>query len=152
MAMTTVGPVCPACGARSIARTRDPVTVEMPAGNQVVEGFEYEHCGACGEDFFFPGQPDAIRAAASESVRQQQGLLAPGEIRRLRSDLGLTQTDLERILGVGEKTVGRWERGLYCQTRPADTLMRLLGAHPELVAETGFVAREGRGPYRTRSR
>ncbi|MDZ4168886.1 MAG: type II toxin-antitoxin system MqsA family antitoxin, partial [Coriobacteriia bacterium] len=64
-----------------------------------------------------------------------------------RLALALTQSDLARLLGVTTKAVGRWESGLVRQNRTADTLLRLLAAHPELVAETGFIAAEGRGPY-----
>ncbi|MBS3956260.1 MAG: type II toxin-antitoxin system MqsA family antitoxin [Clostridiales bacterium] len=148
MATMTVGPACPICGARSIVSTSEPVTVELRTGRYTVSGFDYERCTACAEEFHPAGQTDAIRAAASKLAREEAGLLRPDEIRELRMNLGLTQGDLERLLGVGEKTVGRWERGLFVQSKTADTLMRLLRAHPELVGETGFVAREGRGPYR----
>ncbi len=150
MGTATVGPTCPICGARSIVSTCAPLTVELRSGSYLVNGFEYEHCSACQEDFHPAGQTDAIRAAASEIAREEAGFLQPGEIREMRMSLGLTQGDLERLLGVGEKTVGRWERGLFVQSKTADTLMRLLWTHPELIEETGFVAREGRGPYRKR--
>lgn len=152
MASTTVGPTCPICGSRSIASTGEPVTVELRTGSYTVSGFEYERCTACGEEFHPAGQTDAIRSAASKVAREEACLLLPDEIRELRMSLGLTQGDLERLLGVGEKTVGRWERGLFVQSKTADTLMRLLQAHPELIEETGFVAREGRGPYRKQVR
>ncbi|MDZ4178653.1 MAG: type II toxin-antitoxin system MqsA family antitoxin [Coriobacteriia bacterium] len=141
---------CAICGERAIVASNDPVTVELRVGTYTVEGFEYTHCTACGEDFHPLGQSDEMRVEASRMAREEFGLLQPLEIRQLRHDLGLTQRALEDVLGVGEKTVARWERGIYPQSRTADTLMRLVWAHPELVAETGFVAREGRGPYRTR--
>lgn len=151
MVMTTVGPVCPVCGARAIEKTHDPVDVEASERTYYVTGFEYERCTACGESFFFAGQDVSLGMAASALARADLRLLSPEEIRELRHSLGLTQADLEMLIGVGPKTVGRWERGLYSQNKTADTLLRLLAAHPELIAETGFVAAEGRGPYRKRS-
>ena len=65
--------------------------------------------------------------------------------------LGLTQADLERQLGVSTGTVGRWERGEVLQSRMADNFMRVLWDHPELIAESGVVAREKRGPDRKRT-
>jgi hypothetical protein len=57
---------------------------------------------------------------------------------------------------VGAKSVTRWERGTIVQPQTADRLMRILAAHPELLAEVGahagsggaVVVRESRGPYR----
>jgi DNA-binding transcriptional regulator YiaG len=70
----------------------------------------------------------------------------------MRLALGITQSVMEGELGVATGTVGRWERGEELQTRIADNFMRLLGAHPEFVAEaTCAAARESRGPYRPRT-
>jgi putative zinc finger/helix-turn-helix YgiT family protein len=144
------GSECPICGAHALTITHDPVDVEFPEGSWKVAGFEYNRCTACGEDFFVGWQLDAINERASAMARAALGRLAPEEIRRLRLDLGLTQAALERALGAGRGVVANWERGIFVQGGAADQLMRILWAHPELLAETACVAREGRGPYRTR--
>lgn len=79
--------------------------------------------------------------------QEREGLLSASEIREARLSLGVTQADLGRLVGVTTKSVCRWESGLVRQSRTADILLRLLHAHPELGAETGFVVAEGRGPY-----
>ncbi|MFA5892214.1 MAG: type II TA system antitoxin MqsA family protein [Actinomycetota bacterium] len=140
--------ICPVCGARGLEVTNRPLDAGTGSRSTVIEpGFEYEHCTICGEDLIPAAHLDALTALAIAKERAEDGLLSGSEIRRLRLSLGLTQADLEGLLGVGETTVGRWERGLYAQSKPADRLLRLLAAHPELIAETGFVAAEGRGPY-----
>jgi putative zinc finger/helix-turn-helix YgiT family protein len=144
---------CLVCGAAAVRMTRDPVTVEFREGSYVVEGFEYERCDSCGEEYYAAGQVDALHAAAANQARLERGLLPPDDIVRLRLDLGLTQTALDDALGASPGTVGRWERGSVVQPSVADRLMRLLWAHPELVAEIALpVARESRGPYRPRSK
>jgi HTH-type transcriptional regulator/antitoxin MqsA len=144
---------CVACGAAAVERTSDPVTVEFRDGCYVVDGFEYERCSACGEEYYRAGQVDAMHARAADQARLERGLLTPDDIRQLRLDLGLTQTALDGALGASPGTVGRWERGSVVQPAVADRLMRLLWAHPELVAEIAQpVAMEARGPYRPRSR
>lgn len=144
------GSECPLCGAHALSLTRDPISVQLRDGTWNVEGLEYNHCSVCGEDFFAGGQLDAIHARASEIARAALGRLSPDEIRSLRLDLGLTQSALERALGAGRGVVANWERGIFVQGGTADQLMRILWAHPELLAETAYVAREGRGPYRRR--
>jgi HTH-type transcriptional regulator/antitoxin MqsA len=71
------------------------------------------------------------RAAAA--VRREYELLEPNEIREIRAMYGLSQASLERLIHSGEKTVVRWERGSVAQNATADTLLRVLRDHPEVV-------------------
>ena len=144
---------CNACGALAVKTTRDPVTVDFREGRFIVDGFEYERCDACGEEYYQAGQVDAIHARAAAQARQARGLLMPDDICQLRLDLGLTQMALDGALGASPGTVGRWERGSVVQPAVADRLMRLLWTHPDLLAEVAQpIAREARGPYRPRLR
>jgi HTH-type transcriptional regulator/antitoxin MqsA len=58
-------------------------------------------------------------------------LTAPQEIRDLRKRLGLTQHAFEKLLGVGPKTVLRWEKGTVFQNRSTDSLLRVIDAVPD---------------------
>ncbi|MDP3630550.1 MAG: type II toxin-antitoxin system MqsA family antitoxin, partial [Actinomycetota bacterium] len=142
--------VCSICGETALRTCRDAVPIEFREGTFLIEGFEHDHCSACGEDIIKSGQMDAMQHAAIVVARTQLGRLTSDDIHGLRHDLGLTQSELERQLGVGTGTVGRWERGTALQSHMADNFMRLLWAHPELCVESGLVARESRGPYRKR--
>jgi putative zinc finger/helix-turn-helix YgiT family protein len=155
--MSGQGPVlgvCSVCGARGVELTQRPLDVGTAQRPVLVDlGFEYEHCTVCGEDLIPADRMDELFRQAVAIERTRDGLLGSEEIQRLRLDLGLTQGRLERLLGVSPKTVTRWESGTVRQSRMADNFMRLLSAHPEMVAEaTGAVARESRGPYRPRSK
>jgi HTH-type transcriptional regulator/antitoxin MqsA len=92
-------------------------------------------CERCGEGFFTFGEmlDDSFRRATAV-IRAEDGLLAPDEIVALRKKYGLTQAQLERLIGAGEKTVVRWERGTVAQNKTADTLLRVLLEHPDVVA------------------
>jgi putative zinc finger/helix-turn-helix YgiT family protein len=146
--------VCSVCGARGIELRRDPLDLGTDERTVMVDpDFDYEHCTVCGEDLIPADRLDQLFRDAVSIERTEDGLLDSAEIQRLRLDLGLTQSLLERLLGVSPKTVTRWESGTVRQSRIADNFMRLLAAHPELVAESlGAVARESRGPYRPRSK
>lgn len=147
--------ICSVCGQRAVVISDDPVTVRFREAAYAVDGFEYEHCMACGENVFGPGQVDAMHVRAAALARAERGLLSPDDIRALRFDLGLTQEGLEMAMGMGPGTVVRWERGAVVQSATADRLMRLVRAHPELLGELGapsLIAREGRGPYKKRAK
>ncbi|MDZ4168027.1 MAG: type II toxin-antitoxin system MqsA family antitoxin [Coriobacteriia bacterium] len=140
---------CPVCGGIGIELTDRPLDLS-PEGEEptmVSPGFMYRHCTLCGEDILPGSRCDELDRMAVAIEQERDGLLAAAEIREARLALGVTQADLGRLLGVTSAAVGRWESGLVRQNRTADTLLRLLAAHPELVAETGFIAAEGRGPY-----
>lgn len=150
MEMRASGSLCLECGAHAVRYSTDPISMETREGTYEVPGFEHEHCDACGEDLIPAEHIDPILEALVVLKRERLGFLSSADIHELRHSLGLRQSDLERQLGVSTGTVGRWERGEVLQSRMADKFMRLLGAHPELVEESGLVAREKRGPYRKR--
>jgi putative zinc finger/helix-turn-helix YgiT family protein len=104
---------------------------DIPVGGRKVSvEVEIMRCHDCGEGYFLPGAMRAAQQAAADVVRRQEELLTAGEIRDFRQQAGLTQTELEQILGSGPKTVTRWERGAVAQSRMADTLIRILRDHP----------------------
>jgi len=144
--------ICPACGSRGVEITNRPIDMGGPAERAEVDpGFEYEHCRVCGEDFVPACEVDGLLRRSIVTEREGAGLLSSADIRSVRLDLGLTQAGLASLLGVGDKTVTRWETGTVIQSRMADHFIRLLAAHPEIAGGTGVsIALEGRGPYRRR--
>lgn len=98
---------------------------------------QYFRCPACDEAFYAPGQMDATMRRASDAIRAREGLLRSEEIRDIREGLGLTQRTFEQLLGVGAKTVVRWEKGSVFQNKATDALLRVVGRFPEVA---GFLA------------
>ena len=83
-------------------------------------------CGECG-DVTTDYQADL---RISDALRAAVVLLLPGEIRRLRESLGMTQKDLAAHLKIGESTLSRWETGGQLQQRAFDQLLRMYFALP----------------------
>jgi HTH-type transcriptional regulator/antitoxin MqsA len=99
-----------------------------------VPGIRHGMCHACGEVYLGIDEAEELQQAAVSQLRECRGLLRPQEIRELREMLGVSQAGLEHLLGVGAKTVVRWEKGTVFQSATADRLMRLLMAMPQLAA------------------
>ena len=91
---------------------------------------EFMRCSACNEIFYLAGQMEATDARASVRARQERGALLPFEIRAVRERHGLTQAQFERALGVGQKTVVRWESGTVTPNPATNMLLRLIEAEP----------------------
>jgi len=129
---------CPICDGSALAVSEER---DVQIGKRTARVLdEFFRCGVCGEEFYLPGQMTATQQRASARIREEEGLLAPSEIRALREDLGLTQHAFEALLGVGPKTVVRWERGTVFQNRATDALLRVLREFPEAAA---FLAERG---------
>jgi HTH-type transcriptional regulator/antitoxin MqsA len=126
---------CVLCGgiARGVKEKR-----EIRIGNRVASvDDEFMRCESCGEEFYIADQMQQAQERAGNIIRAEEGLLASRDIRRIRDRYDLTQAELERLLGVGPKTVVRWERGTVFQNSATDTLLRLVDALPEVAALLG---------------
>lgn len=113
----------------------------------------FYRCSRCEEQFFNGEMMDDSLRRATAVIRAEDGLLAPEEIVELRRKYGLTQAELERLIGAGEKTVVRWERGTVSQNKTAGTLLRTLRSieriGPALFASAGPILFRGTGARRT---
>lgn len=103
-------------------------------GREVTVEARFLRCGQCGHAIWAPGQADELRRKAWNAIRDREGLLYPEEILELRTTLGLSQDAFERLLGVGKKTVTRWENGVIFPSAAANNLMKLLRLEPRNVA------------------
>lgn len=130
--MTRIEERCSLCGGRA-SQVRDRVNFAIGRRSVPVE-VELFRCSDCGEVFYTPQQMQAAQRSASDEVRRQDGLLSPSEIRAIRVQCGLTQSEFERLLGVGPKTDVRWEKGTVFQNKSTDTLLRILREVPEAVS------------------
>lgn len=107
-------------------------------------------CTGCGEVYLGIDEMERVQKAAASQMRESHGLLQPDDIRALRASLGLSQTGLEGLLGVGAKTVVRWEKGTVFQSATADRLMRLLRVMPEIAGVLSSEELYGRSRVTTR--
>ena len=126
---------CIVCGRGMVVEACIPYDVTIRDRVYAVPDAEVWQCDSCGEIFFAPGQGDALQRKAADAARPELGLLTGKEIADFRKSLGLTQAELERAMGVPEKTVARWEIGSVLQSCAADRFLRVLISHPSLVAE-----------------
>lgn len=127
---------CFLCGS-PMHLVREKAEMQMGSRSATID-VERMRCDACGEVFYTPEQMDFAQRNLAAELRSQEGLLRPEQIRAIRDKYGLTQVQLEQLLGVGPKTVVRWERGTVFQNRATDELLRMIEAVP---AAFDFLAR-----------
>lgn len=106
---------------------------------------ELSKCGSCAEEFYTYEQSQAHSRALATALRKAHGLPSPERIREVRVGLAMTQAQFEQAMGVGPKTVGRWERGTVVPGSAARGMLWFAQHHPgaflEYARERGAVAR-----------
>ena len=80
-----------------------------------------------------PEQAREISKQVKSLAREQLNLLPPEKIIGIRKRCHLSQKELERLFGLGEKVVIRWEKGRVLQSKTADVLLRLMDQNPDIV-------------------
>lgn len=117
---------CPVCGSKKIfvrkGQRQFPLTIDGKVKNIVVKGLTWEECADCHETFF----DDSATRIIETAQFQEMSLLKPSELKEIRESVGLSQTSMARLLGVGEKSYLRWETGLSIQSKAIDNLIRLM--------------------------
>ncbi|MBI2803111.1 MAG: helix-turn-helix domain-containing protein [Gammaproteobacteria bacterium] len=69
---------------------------------------------------------DALLRAIGCSLATEKKALTGKELRFLRKQMSLTQSELGQIVGLSSQQVARWEKGEYEIPGPAERLVRLL--------------------------
>lgn len=125
---------CPTCGGTEFRTGIHTERVRAPGGVFAEFGYESHTCVKCGEQLLTSMQARARELARASALRKVQGLVSPQRIKAIRAAYSLTQTMLEQILGVGAKTVVRWERGSVPQSRPVNKLLNIAERFPVVFA------------------
>lgn len=138
---------CAECGG-AVEVSYAPVPFEVRGETVAVEGIPHGVCSACGEVYLSLGAAEQLQKAAVRKSKAARQLLSPEEIRDLRHSLGLSQAAFEGLLGIGAKSVVRWEKGTVFQSATADRLMRLIRLMPELAGVLSSGELYSSGPTR----
>jgi putative zinc finger/helix-turn-helix YgiT family protein len=131
---------CPMCGgsATEVAQSKN-----AKYRDEVVQvKTKMFQCDSCHEGFVTPQQMrDHVRVVKDE-VRRKHGLLLPRRIAGIRKKLGLTQEQLEDLLGTGQKVVVRWENGKVIQGSGHDITLRLLERDSKALKDLRLIRQE----------
>jgi putative zinc finger/helix-turn-helix YgiT family protein len=116
------GAAC-SCGTGSVEERWVVETIPYGDGEDT---FEVEvpviHCLGCDRGFT-DQRAERLRHAAFCNAL---GLLAPDEVKEIRSSLGMSRREFDEAFGVPPASMERWENGRIMQNRSMDTLLRAL--------------------------
>ena len=120
----------------------------------MTKGYHYVECGLdnviienmapCVDDareevYFIPNILGLHKVIAHGVITHEVGM-SPKELRFLRTEMGMTQAELAKVVKKDHQTVGRWERGETALDQNAEAVIRAiaaqrLGIDPDLSME-----------------
>jgi HTH-type transcriptional regulator / antitoxin MqsA len=132
---------CPICDSQSLEEISFTETFNVDGGVVKVEGLEATLCANCGSDPVLETQVRSNQVKIADAVRSCRGLLTTKEVRRLRSDFGLTQQNASILFGGGTNAFSKYERGEVSQSIAMDRLMRLVQHLPGAMEALAGIAK-----------
>jgi len=133
---------CPVCGSDRIIPEVVTEVFEYKGRRIPVENYRIYRCERCGEAVVDRRSRRRSEAILRDAQRAIDGFLTSAEIKRIRKSFGMTQEEFSAILGGGEKAFARYETGRVLQSKPMDSLLRVLRAYPDAME----LLRKGNAP------
>jgi HTH-type transcriptional regulator/antitoxin MqsA len=125
---------CPACGHPKMAAKTKDETLSYGGQSLTLHAMQGDFCPSCGEGVWDAESYRRYTEAQAALLRAVKGDIS-ADIRRIRKNLKLTQTELAQAFGVGKVAFSRYERGETRPPGPIVKLLKLIERHPELLAE-----------------
>lgn len=117
--------LCPDCDGQTTTEWRASTYLYGAADSavEIAVDLPVRRCGTCGFEFV----DDEGERLKHDALCRHLGVLSPNEIRGIRRRHGMSRAEFAGITGLGEATIGRWERGAGIQSVANDRYLRMLG-------------------------
>lgn len=135
---------CPCCE-KEVSYTTETVSETYPVkGEDVVVDSVVSFCSVCGNEIWNEENDAQTVRKALDLYRQKHGLLLPQRIKEIREKYGVSQSIFARALGLGEKTITRYEggslqdrahNGLIALAEKPDAFHHLVALNKELLSD-----------------
>lgn len=117
---------CNTCESPSVNVVTQRSNVRFRDTDLIINDDTFSQCTSCNERFYTGAQARELDRKVLRAYRDSQHLLNGNEIKALRTALFLSQAQFEEALGLGPKTVVRWENDTQVQSKALDNVLRLI--------------------------
>lgn len=121
--------LCPICGDEGLHETKTTILREFEGFKKGVP-FHASVCESCGSETLTDQQAKFNKRQMTDFYRAADGLLTGSQIRAIREDLHLTQTEAACVFGGGKNAFTKYENGDVTQSTALDKLIRTAYAVP----------------------
>ena len=102
---------CPECGKEMDTVIRSTQETYPVKGEDITIMAHVRYCESCGCDIWDDELDAQNLLTAYAAYREKHHLLQPAEIKEIRIKYDMSQTAFARVLGMGDKTITRYENG-----------------------------------------
>lgn len=102
---------CPNCNSEVESVERIVSETYPVKGEDITIAAHVKFCMCCNQDIWDDELDAQNLLNAFAEYRKKHNLLQPAEIRKIREKYGLSQVAFARVLGLGDKTIARYENG-----------------------------------------
>lgn len=124
------GKVCPQCEQGKLGVTKKNLRFTYKGKAKLFRNMKLFKCNVCDYEALSAADTKAVDKALTDFRRSIDGLLTGSQLERIRKSLSRNKKRMAKLLGVNEKTIGRYENGIITQSEQIDKLYRILGAYP----------------------
>lgn len=121
---------CELCRAQAATETTRTREIDHMGNHLRILDDRIMLCSACNEMFYTAEQAKEADRRLVDARRQTERLMNGDDIRSLRQSFSLSQAQFESILGIGPKTVVRWENSTAVQSKAIDNVFNMLKYDP----------------------
>jgi HTH-type transcriptional regulator / antitoxin MqsA len=125
---------CPSCGHSKTVNIVKDETLSYGGQSLTLHSMKGEFCPDCGEGVWDQESYRRYTEAQAALIRAVKGDVS-ADIRRIRKNLKLTQTELSKVVGIGKVAFSRYERGETRPPAPLVKLLKMVEKHPDLLSE-----------------
>ena len=143
---------CSACNREADTRVEKRFEVYQVKGTPIRIEATVRVCSECGSPLWDSELDNQNLVNAFNEYRAMHHLLMPEEIREIRDMYGLSQKDFARVLGLGEKTITRYENGSL-QDEAQNNLILLMKDRKnfEVLLDKADLTNEERADFRIKA-
>lgn len=124
---------CQICGEGELTYHTEKVRFEYNGVSEELDS-HYALCNICGEQ----GGAEEMRKNKRVMIafkKRALGYLSSAQVKQIREQLNLTQSEAATIFGGGEKAFSKYENDDVIQSGAMDKLLRVVSAHPDTLTE-----------------
>lgn len=129
---------CPNCNKMMDSEVVERLETLSVRGEVIQLKVKMRVCKECGEPLADDELDDISLKRFYDEYRRRNNLLFPNEIKKIREKYNMSQTEFAKLLGMGAKTITRYENGTI-QERTHDNLIRAVNSN---FVFSDFITRE----------
>lgn len=114
---------CPNCNKMMDSEVVERLETLNVRGQEITLKVKMRVCKECGEPLVDDELDDISLKQFYDEYRRLNNLLFPNDIKKIREKYNMSQTEFAKLLGMGEKTITRYENGTI-QEKTHDNLIR----------------------------